>query len=266
MNLYITFTLLIISHLTGDFLLQTAKIADLKQEGRKGILLHTGIVTTAHILFLCMFGFIGIIAGITAGISHFFIDNLKKNIKPYFKKSKLTLFIFDQLLHIISIFFISMLASSVIKPINATIADSKALLVNNRLIIWLLAAYTYLLLCLIYSIFAKLLISDIFRYSVKPLLFKKSERLVDIVFLHGISLVYASFLLKNLITDFSLQVVALLILSFVYLYIQRHIFRYRRKIVILKFGGSFLFSFLMLTFIFYPVMVKVFNEVLPGID
>lgn len=106
--------LLLIAHLVGDFILQTSKTADNKNESRKHFLIHCGLYSASILLALIWFGPLVnvIIIFIIISISHMFIDfgriRLLKNSK---KNNELITFLIDQTIHILiilgCIYFIS---------------------------------------------------------------------------------------------------------------------------------------------------------------
>lgn len=99
----------ILAHLIGDFVLQTDKIAKEKATSIKGIFIHSIIVLCVQIVFLSVFGFKGLLAGLMSGGIHFFIDYTKYflNKRKVLKDKQILLFILDQAVHILLIILIT---------------------------------------------------------------------------------------------------------------------------------------------------------------
>lgn len=93
--------LFILAHLTGDYILQTNKIAKMKAEGLRGVTIHALIVGLVQVVLLSCYGFRGIIVGVIGTLIHYGIDSLKLRLVRYFSKMELLLYLFDQALHFI---------------------------------------------------------------------------------------------------------------------------------------------------------------------
>ena len=104
--------ILILGHIIGDFYIQTNNVASKKNQSFWYMLLHCFLYTIIMCGFLtaCFGSFIkGIKVAIIIGISHILIDTIKLKIKSkYVKviKYEYILFLIDQILHIIILFFI----------------------------------------------------------------------------------------------------------------------------------------------------------------
>lgn len=98
----IVFLYALLAHLLGDFVLQTNKLAKSKAEGNKGIIIHTLIILIVHLACLSIFGVKGIMAGIVITVIHAMIDKAKLRLTKG-RKELLSLFVLDQLLHLLSI-------------------------------------------------------------------------------------------------------------------------------------------------------------------
>jgi len=128
---------LYLGHLVGDFVLQNGYIAKNK-ENRFGVLLfHVLLVGLSHVFFLLPgidFSVI-IVVGLIV-VAHFFIDLLKAKLSlKYGWVKKVGYYLFDQLLHLLSI----IVASTYLKVSSFWISDSMALL----LILAVLDAYVF---------------------------------------------------------------------------------------------------------------------------
>ena len=104
------FYYLLLGHLIGDFVLQTDKIAENKGRRWKWNLLHVLVVTFCILIFSYSFGSPLILVVLLNGIVHFVLDFHKKDIMGILHLSKLQGFLFDQLLHTLLLFLISLAA------------------------------------------------------------------------------------------------------------------------------------------------------------
>lgn len=91
--------LFILAHLTGDYILQTNKIAKMKSKSLKGVAIHTLIVGLVQVVLLSCYGIRGIIVGVIGTAIHFGIDELKLILGRRFRKKELLLYLFDQGFH-----------------------------------------------------------------------------------------------------------------------------------------------------------------------
>ncbi len=128
---------LYLGHLVGDFVLQNGYIAKNK-ERRFGVLIfHVLLVGLSHVLFLLpgINSSVMIVVGLIV-VAHFFIDLLKVKLSlKYGWVKKVGYYLFDQLLHLITI----IVASIYLQAGSFWISDSMVLL----LILAVLDAYVF---------------------------------------------------------------------------------------------------------------------------
>jgi hypothetical protein len=106
------FYYLLLGHLTGDFVLQTDKIAEYKGRQWKWNLLHVLVVTLCIFVFSFSFGILLNLLVLLNGVVHFILDYYKNEIRKIFHLSELACFLFDQMIHILFLFIISQVAVS----------------------------------------------------------------------------------------------------------------------------------------------------------
>ncbi|MBY0424587.1 MAG: DUF3307 domain-containing protein [Cytophagales bacterium] len=87
---------LLFAHILADFVFQTKKMVDNKNWVSSYMFAHIGIVYIASALFTGWWVASGIIA-----IAHYLIDGIKITVKEKFPEHDLTLFLTDQIFHII---------------------------------------------------------------------------------------------------------------------------------------------------------------------
>ena len=116
-----TFYYLLLGHLTGDFVLQTNKIAENKGRQWEWNLLHVLVVTLCIFVFSFPFGILLNLLVLLNGAVHYVLDYYKDELRKSFHLSELECFLFDQILHILFLFIISQ--SAIIS--NRTIIDVK---------------------------------------------------------------------------------------------------------------------------------------------
>ena len=162
------FWLFLLAHLTGDFLLQTSRIASLKLKSRKGLLLHAGLVSAAQILFLVFYGMPGLCAALAAGIFHFFIDSLKALLNPYLKRKQFIYFLLDQAVHFAGIYFFTRIFLS-------------GQTVFSGYMPWIRTALGWVTVLSISTVAAKILVRDLFPGLSGEAFFKRFERGTDAV-------------------------------------------------------------------------------------
>lgn len=104
------FYYLLLGHLTGDFVLQTDKMAENKGRHWKWNLLHVFVVTLCTLIFSYPFGALLLVLVLLNGGIHFILDYFKNRICRILHLSKLIGFMFDQLIHIMLLFIISQAA------------------------------------------------------------------------------------------------------------------------------------------------------------
>lgn len=104
--------LLMIGHLLGDFYFQTNKMVEKKKESFWSTATHCLIYAMAICLVLFLVtGKIGkyILPVLIIGVLHFFIDSTKMSVNKVYEtpKMQLTVFVIDQIIHILILFFAS---------------------------------------------------------------------------------------------------------------------------------------------------------------
>lgn len=103
---------LILGHIIGDFYIQTNHVAFKKKQSFWYMLLHCFLYTVVMCgtLTTCLGSFIqGVKVAIIIGSSHILVDSIKLKIKSNYVKAiryEYILFLIDQILHIIILFFI----------------------------------------------------------------------------------------------------------------------------------------------------------------
>lgn len=104
------FFYLLFAHLLGDFVFQTYELVKLKKKSLFGLFLHCFIHFSLSFFIIFLFFRTNIqnlfIAIIFVSIAHFFIDLSKIKLESKTKK-RVSLFIIDQILHIVVIFIAS---------------------------------------------------------------------------------------------------------------------------------------------------------------
>lgn len=101
------FYYLLLGHLTGDFVLQTDRIAENKSVHWKWTLLHAVIVTLCICLFSYPFGALLLGMVLLNGAAHYIIDYYKGRICKSLHMPDLVCFLLDQLIHILILYLIS---------------------------------------------------------------------------------------------------------------------------------------------------------------
>lgn len=104
------FFYLLLGHLTGDFALQTNKIAENKGRHWRWNLLHVLVVTLFTIFFTYQFGAILLGMVLINGVIHFFLDYYKTEIAIKLRLPDLAGFLLDQSIHILILYLISQFA------------------------------------------------------------------------------------------------------------------------------------------------------------
>lgn len=217
------FTLFVLAHLIGDYVLQTNHIAKIKAEGFKGVAIHTLLVGLAQLCLLSFFGIGGIVAALVGAGIHFLIDCLKIILSKSFKKRELLLYLADQLLHLLVI----MLLTFVFAPAES---GGESYLPYARLFI------AFIVLFYTSTVTAKTVVRNFFPEMVNCSFFEKNERWSDA--LVG-GLLYASFVIHPVLAIF-----ASVIGAFVYCRIQKSVYRYRLQVSLAKYATLVLFVLL----------------------
>lgn len=223
----------ILAHLTGDFVLQTEKVAKIKSTSVSGVAVHSGIITAVQMLFLGIFGLQGVLLGAVCGILHFFIDYMKgiigKSLKAHFGY-----FVLDQMLHFSVMVLLTFLFTPAYRlfPINNTT-------VRILIIIIVLVSVS--------SIFTKTLLRDIYESVGREPFFKKHERLTDAIFC---SVIFLSMLLPLPVYLFLPAFLAIAAFGcFLYTGIMRFRLGYSFNIAVIKYFIYVVIAFSMLLFL-----------------
>lgn len=206
----------ILAHLAGDFVLQTNKIAKLKSETTKGVLLHSTIVCIIQVLFLGVYGFAGVAAAFLCAGIHFYIDSAKRIFSKYLSRLQFLYFILDQLVHLAVI----LLLTKIFAP-----EDPRW----NPLMEVVVLLIGLILVSYVSTVGAKILLLDLFPPLSKEGIFIRNERALDAVFslfLLGV------FLIPN---DF-IRAFVIVLFFFIFYYVHKRLFPYKTGIVLLKYG------------------------------
>ena len=223
------FLIFVFAHLVGDFVLQTDKIAKLKAMSKKGLIIHISVVTAVQILVLSVFSVSGVLAGFICGIIHFFIDYLKKALNKYLSRFQFLYFLFDQFLHMTSIYVLSLIFAS---SSNWT----------HDYIIFVRLLIAFIVLTYSSTVGAKILMRDLNPELLKGEFFQKNERIIDGV--------VASVVWAIAATPLFFDVILIPVVFLVFQKIQRTIFKYDFKICLVKFVSYTLIGFGMAFFAF----------------
>jgi hypothetical protein len=224
------FTLFILAHLIGDFVLQTNKIAALKASKLKGVLIHAGIVTAVQVVIMSVFGLNGIIAGLAGGIIHFFIDCLKHHVV----KLQFIYFIADQAMHLVVILALS----SILQYRNP---------LYDEYVPYIKLALLMIIITYVSAVAVKILSRDLFPGLKKENFFAGHERLIDTITL---TLLCGSFL-------FSIYsgIAAVVFSIYFYYKLQKKLFNYVTAVILVKFSACLFFSFILAIALRQVIMV-----------
>lgn len=233
------FIFFVFAHLIGDFVLQTNKIAAMKSNGMKGLMIHSSIITTVQVFFLCFFGFTGICLGIVGGLAHFLIDILKNRLQPFLRKIEFVYFLFDQTLHLISIFILTQLFLRITAYQNAIRPWGLAKIPN--IIDYMKLGIGFIILAYVCTVAIKILLRNMFEVIEKDAFFKNKERVVDAVVCFAIIIAL----------QFSgIYFVLLLGISFLaFYYLESIFFNYSIKVIVIKYAFFFTSSLVIHYFI-----------------
>ncbi len=106
-------TLLILSHILGDFIFQSDRMVNNKKENLKQLLLHSFVILVLSLIFTGYYLSRGLLIIVLAvGIVHFIIDFAKIKVERFIEVkynrflSRFKIFLIDQVLHILSIVLI----------------------------------------------------------------------------------------------------------------------------------------------------------------
>ncbi len=140
--------LAIISHLLSDFLFQTSKIVNLKVEEKiRGYYIHGLIIFVCTFVLILFYGFnTAFKFALIISILHIVIDFIKNKIYIKSPQMELSIFIIDQFLHFVIIFFvwkifISYLTLPVFTTLNLFKFDTDVREVLILLIVYLLVLF-----------------------------------------------------------------------------------------------------------------------------
>lgn len=225
------FSIFILAHLVGDFVLQTDKIAKEKASSIKGIIKHSIIVFLVQVFLLSIFGIKGLISGIISGFAHFFIDYMKYyiNKKGLLKNMQSIYFLIDQAIHVILIYIL-------------VISLGRGLEYNYFQCINYVNFISFIII-LVYTapIFSKILVFDLNLIPKDKGFFIKNERILD-----GLCAIVIGFSI-NFIYYKILIFILLILLIFVYITLGKKYFNYNIKICLIKYGIYLIISLMFLT-------------------
>lgn len=170
----ILFLKLLLAHIVGDFVLQTKTLVLKRGENALYLLLHTLI----HVLLLCIVFFPAItdawFAILSIGVAHLAIDSLKIWVEKIWPTKPTTLFLADQLLHILVILAV----------VLGTYSFPETLLANLSVAKLLLYLIAFLLLAVVSPIFLRVFFTK--WNQEQAVQSKRSETLFDAGLLIGI--------------------------------------------------------------------------------
>lgn len=170
----ILFLKLLLAHIVGDFVLQTKTLVLKRGENVLYLLLHTLI----HVLLLCIVFFPAItdawFAILSIGVAHLAIDSLKIWVEKIWPTKPTTLFLADQLLHILVILTV----------VLGTYSFPETLLANLSVAKLLLYLIAFLLLAVVSPIFLRVFFTK--WNQEQAVQSKRSETLFDAGLLIGI--------------------------------------------------------------------------------
>ena len=198
----------ILSHLTGDFLLQTNNISKKKSESASGVFTHALIILCVKIVFMSVFGLKGVIAGIISAILHFILDFAKLKLGTRLFKSQFIYFILDQIAHILIIFVLYNIFDT--DPVFSIVPGIETLVI-------------VLIITYVITVAVKILLRDIFAELRSLSFFLRRERLIDAMF--GLSLYFMSYI----VSDFIIRLLIYFICISIYMIIQKKMFFYKEK-------------------------------------
>lgn len=170
----ILFLKLLLAHIVGDFVLQTKTLVLKRGENVLYLLLHTLI----HVLLLCIVFFPAITDAwfpiLSIGVAHLAIDSLKIWAEKIWPTKPATLFLADQLLHVLVIFAV----------VFGTYSFPETLLANLSVAKLLLYLIAFLLLAVVSPIFLRVFFTK--WNQEQAVQSKRSETLFDAGLLIGI--------------------------------------------------------------------------------
>lgn len=212
----------LISHLLGDFVFQSNKIAIMKSQSVKGIGVHVMIVGAIKVVMMGSFyGLGGVVTALGVACIHFAIDLMKFKLKARIKKIQTLYFIFDQCLHLTVLFVASRFWNT---PESRYDLNTDLLFM---IILWIVAYY-------VLSILVKYLMIDWHLTEPVPF-FRKYERYLD----GGMAVGLVSGIM--LFGYLGLVIVLLAVPYWIY---QERLFGYNTRIILLKVSVFFVFSWM----------------------
>jgi hypothetical protein len=203
---------LIFTHLLGDYVFQTSKLAESKAKSIRGVLTHVIIVFIVNLVFLFNYGLIGEIVAIITTATHFIIDYAKMKTKMYYKITSIHSLI-DQIIHFIVIIICDY---SFRNMVNEPIFKLEYMGILNYLLI-----ITY-----VSTVITKMVLCDICEN--KPIsceFFIKYERLFDCIIILAIVFSFSN-------TIFG--IIVLVIAAAVFYFVEINYFKFSQKQTILK--------------------------------
>ncbi|MDF2925289.1 MAG: hypothetical protein K0R57_4203 [Paenibacillaceae bacterium] len=162
------FLCFVLAHAIGDFVLQTDRIAYLKSRHVRGVALHSVIVAAVQLAAMAVFGWAAVAAACAVSLLHFAIDCLKLACNKHFTHTQSLYFLLDQAAHLGCIG----LAALLLAPEPVFGADMTAYV--STLIALIIVSY-------VASVFAKIVVRDLFRELRTGPFFAKYERPTDMV-------------------------------------------------------------------------------------
>jgi len=116
------FVLLLTGHLLGDFLFQPNWLARLKEKRKLGLFLHSVVITIATLVFTFPYlnGLENVLLLVVYGGLHGFQDQHKINYIHKEHDNSLRPFLYDQLIHLVTIIIFTYLLSVNKEPLYAT--------------------------------------------------------------------------------------------------------------------------------------------------
>lgn len=208
------FLIFVLAHFIGDFVLQTNKLAQLKFNAVKGVLVHAGVVCTVQVLILATYGYKGIVAAFISGFAHFFIDYFKKQFKDYWKKKQFIYFVIDQVIHL-----------GVITGLSFVFAGNSSVLEQYMSFVKLFIGLIVLLY--VATVAAKIIVRDLFGNGEDAVSFMKRERILD-----AISMLILAFVWM---LPIGINFIIVLLAFFLYRLYQKALFGYRIHILGVKY-------------------------------
>ncbi len=203
---------LIFTHLLGDYVFQTSKLAESKAKSIRGVLNHIIIVFIVNLVLLFNYGLNGEIVAIITTATHFFIDYAKMKTRMYYKITSIHCLI-DQIIHFVVIIICDYYFRNLV---NEPIIRLEYIGILNYLII-----ITY-----VATVITKMVLCDICENEpISCGFFKKYERLFDYIIILAIVFSFINTILG---------IIVLVIAAAVFYFVEINYFKYSPKQTILK--------------------------------